>query len=132
MKSVAASTETRGRSQRRDWVPLPDCFTDQMGSIRLETVIAAPVGNCFGLSLPVDAHAASMRVSGEQAIGGVTSGAMKLGDSVTWRARHFGICVPDDFGDHRVPADRLVLAHYMPHLLRQRNRWLKTTLEQLS
>ncbi len=27
-------------------------------------------------------------------------------------------------------ADSLVLGHYMPHLLRQRNAWLKTTLEE--
>ena len=26
-------------------------------------------------------------------------------------------------------ADRLVLGHYMPHLLRQRNAWLKKALE---
>jgi hypothetical protein len=32
-----------------------------------------------------------MRGSGERAVGGVTSGIMKLGDTVTWRARHFGI-----------------------------------------
>src|SRR4051794_8572817 len=29
--------------------------------------------------------------SGERAVGGVTSGVMRLGDSVTWRAKHFGI-----------------------------------------
>jgi ligand-binding SRPBCC domain-containing protein len=58
--------------------------------IRLETVIGAPAGDCFDLSLSVDAHTASMRESGERAVGGVTSGAMKLGDTVTWRARHFG------------------------------------------
>ena len=62
-----------------------------MPSIRLETVIGAPVGDCFDLSLSVDAHTASMSASGERAIGGVTSGVMKLGDTVTWRARHFGI-----------------------------------------
>jgi hypothetical protein len=62
-----------------------------MRSIRLDTVIAAPIGECFCLSLSVDAHAASMHASGEQAIRGVTSGVMKLGDQVTWRARHFGI-----------------------------------------
>jgi len=60
-------------------------------SIRLETVIAASISDCFELSLSVDAHTASMRRSGERAIGGVTSGVMKLGDAVTWRARHFGI-----------------------------------------
>ena len=32
-----------------------------------------------------------MGPSGERAIGGVTSGVMKLDDSVTWRARHFGL-----------------------------------------
>jgi hypothetical protein len=57
-----------------------------VGSIRLETVIAAPAGDCFHLSLSVDAHTASMSRSGERAIGGVTSGVMKLGDTVTWRA----------------------------------------------
>jgi len=29
-------------------------------------------------------------------------------------------------------ADRLVLGHYMPHLLRQRNTWLKNALEARS
>jgi ligand-binding SRPBCC domain-containing protein len=148
-------------------------------SIRLETVIAAPIGDCFGLSLSVDAHAASMQASGEQAIGGVTSGVMKLGDSVTWRARHFGIVFrmtsaiteyqpPKRFVDEQQNgpfrqwwhehtfttlangqtqmidvvqfqspfgllghiADRVALGHYMPHLLCQRNVWLKTTLEE--
>ena len=62
-----------------------------MRYIRLKTVIAASIGDCFDLSLSVDAHTASMRGSGERAIGGVTSGALELGDTVTWRARHFGI-----------------------------------------
>jgi ligand-binding SRPBCC domain-containing protein len=150
-----------------------------MRSIRLETVIAAPIGDCFGLSLSVDAHAASMQASKEQAIGGVSSGVMRLGDSVTWRARHFGIAFrmtsaiteyqpPSRFVDEQqhgpfrrwwhehtfTPlvngqtqmidivrfespfgllgylADSLVLGYYMPHLLRQRNAWLKITLEE--
>jgi ligand-binding SRPBCC domain-containing protein len=54
-------------------------------------MIAAPAGDCFRLSLSVDAHAASMRASGERAVRGVTSGVLELGDTVTWRARHFGI-----------------------------------------
>ncbi|WP_217281472.1 SRPBCC family protein [Kibdelosporangium persicum] len=32
-----------------------------------------------------------MAGSGEQAVGGVTSGRMRLGDSVTWQARHLGL-----------------------------------------
>ncbi len=34
-----------------------------------------------------------MAASGERAVAGVTSGVMKLRDTVTWRARHFGIAV---------------------------------------
>jgi ligand-binding SRPBCC domain-containing protein len=149
--------------------------------IRLQTVIAAPIGDCFELSLSVDAHAASMSASGEHAAGGVTTGVMKLGDTVTWRARHFGILVcmtsaiteyeyPSRFVDEQqrgpfrrwrhehtftaMPdgrtqmtdvvefqsplgpagwiADRLVLDRYMPRLLRQRNSWLKASLEARS
>jgi hypothetical protein len=43
-------------------------------SFRIETIINAPAGACFDLSLS-----------------GVTVGVMKLGDTVTWQARHFGI-----------------------------------------
>ncbi|WUA02246.1 SRPBCC family protein [Streptomyces albidoflavus] len=62
-----------------------------MTRFELETRIAAPVPLVFGLSLDVDAHTASMARSGERAVAGVTSGAMVLGDTVTWRARHFGV-----------------------------------------
>jgi ligand-binding SRPBCC domain-containing protein len=62
-----------------------------MRRISIETRIAAPVAACFDLSLSVDAHANSMAASGERAVAGVMSGVMTLGDSVTWRARHFGI-----------------------------------------
>lgn len=155
--------------------------TDLVPCFRLQTVIAAPVGECFALSLSVDAHAASMSGAGERAVGGVTRGVMGPGDTVTWRARHFGIVFrmtsaiteydyPDRFVDEqqrgpfrrwrhehtftalpggavqmtgtvefRSPlgplggmADRLVLGHYMPHLLRRRNTWLKNTLEARS
>lgn len=45
----------------------------------------------FELSLSIDTHLESMARSGERAVGGVTSGTIGLGESVTWRARHFGI-----------------------------------------
>ena len=53
--------------------------------------IAAPVETVFDLSLDIDAHVASMADSGERAIGGVTSGLIGLGETVTWRAKHFGV-----------------------------------------
>jgi ligand-binding SRPBCC domain-containing protein len=60
-------------------------------TIRLQTLVPAHLKACFDLSLSVDAHAASMARSRERAIGPVTSGVLGPGDSVTWRARHFGI-----------------------------------------
>ena len=45
----------------------------------------------FDASLSIDHHLDSMRSSGERAVAGVTSGQIALGETVTWRARHFGI-----------------------------------------
>lgn len=45
----------------------------------------------FDISLDIDAHVSSMQQSDERAIAGTTSGAIGLGETVTWRARHFGI-----------------------------------------
>jgi len=45
----------------------------------------------FEKSLSIDAHTGSMVDSGEQAIAGVTSGQIGLGEQVTWKATHFGI-----------------------------------------
>jgi ligand-binding SRPBCC domain-containing protein len=59
--------------------------------LELVTVIRAPRELVFGLALDVGLHAASMSASGERPIAGVTTGQMRLGDRVTWRARHFGI-----------------------------------------
>lgn len=149
-----------------------------MRTISIETTVAAPVVACFDLALSVDAHTDSMARSGERAVAGVTSGAMMLGDTVTWQARHFGIPFrmtsaiteyerPERFVDEqrrgpfqrwwhehtftvlspdqtlmvdrvefRSPlgpvgllADVSVLDRYLTGLLRQRNDWLKATLE---
>lgn len=45
----------------------------------------------FDASLSIDAHVESLAHSGERAIAGVTSGMIGLGETVTWRARHFGV-----------------------------------------
>jgi ligand-binding SRPBCC domain-containing protein len=60
-------------------------------SFECRTMVGAPVDTVFDLSLDVDAHVASMHRSGERAVAGVTSGPMRLGDQVTWKAKHFGI-----------------------------------------
>ena len=62
-----------------------------MALIRLETYINAPIDRCFDLSLSVDLHRDSVAHTQERPVAGVTSGMMKLGDTVTWEAVHFGI-----------------------------------------
>lgn len=62
-----------------------------MPLIELETYINAPVDVCFNLSLDIDLHSRSMQHKNEKAIAGVTSGVISEGESVTWKAKHFGI-----------------------------------------
>ncbi len=62
-----------------------------MPTIRLETLIAASPERCFDLSLSVDLHRHSVAHTHERPIAGVTSGVMRLGDTVTWEAVHFGV-----------------------------------------
>ncbi|MGI4832608.1 MAG: SRPBCC family protein [Janthinobacterium lividum] len=62
-----------------------------MPTIKVLTRIAAPSARCFQLALSVDLHAVSARQTQEQVVSGVRSGLLQLGDSVTFRARHFGI-----------------------------------------
>lgn len=62
-----------------------------MPTIRLETYIEATAERCFDLSLNVDLHRLSTAQTHERPIAGVMTGEMKLGDTVTWEAVHFGI-----------------------------------------
>ncbi|MEU7750152.1 hypothetical protein [Nonomuraea sp. NPDC049158] len=61
-----------------------------MSRFEVATLVLAPPPVVFDASLSVELHASSMRDSREQAVAGVTSGQLSLGDQVTWRARHFG------------------------------------------
>ncbi|MDX2377210.1 SRPBCC family protein [Microbacterium sp. LRZ72] len=63
---------------------MPSTFT-------LVTRSSASIQALFDASLSIDAHVDSLRHTGERAIAGVTSGQIGLGETVTWRARHFGI-----------------------------------------
>jgi ligand-binding SRPBCC domain-containing protein len=55
------------------------------------TEINAPIEKVFDLSRSIDLHMESTKQTGEQAIAGRTSGLIELGETVTWRAKHFGI-----------------------------------------
>ncbi len=67
-----------------------------MPTITLQTEIHAPIERCFDLARSIDLHTRSTSETDEQAIAdgtppGCTSGLIGLGETVTWRARHFGI-----------------------------------------
>lgn len=57
----------------------------------IDTVLRCSAEAAFDAGLDIDLHLESMAASGERAVGGVTSGRIGPGESVTWRARHFGI-----------------------------------------
>ncbi len=63
-----------------------------MAMIYLETNIEAPAELCYDLALTVEAHEDAIGGKGHgRAVAGVTSGRLKLGDTVTWEATHFGV-----------------------------------------
>jgi ligand-binding SRPBCC domain-containing protein len=62
-----------------------------MPTILLTTTINAPADICFDLSRSIDLHKISTAHTNEEAIAGTTSGLINLGESVTWRAKHFGV-----------------------------------------
>ena len=57
------------------------------------TVVRAPIERCFDLARSVEVHLAGNIHFGEAAVAmaGVTSGLIRMGQRVTWRARHFGV-----------------------------------------
>jgi ligand-binding SRPBCC domain-containing protein len=59
--------------------------------IELSTHINAPIERCFDLARNIDVHMESTKQTGERVIAGRSSGLIELGETVTWRARHFGI-----------------------------------------
>ncbi len=62
-----------------------------MPRIELQTTIKAEIQIVFDLSRSIDLHKISTEHTNETAIAGRTSGLIELGESVTWRAKHFGI-----------------------------------------
>ena len=62
-----------------------------METIRVATWINAPVERCFLLSLSIDLHVASVRVTRKKVKGRVSTGLIGEGETVTFRGRPFGV-----------------------------------------
>jgi hypothetical protein len=59
--------------------------------LRFEQRVKAPIERCFDLSRNISLHTSLQPP--HEAIAGVTSGVIGKGETVTWRARVFGISV---------------------------------------
>jgi ligand-binding SRPBCC domain-containing protein len=61
--------------------------------IRIEASIAiqSPIATVFDAERDVSFHTSTQSHRGEHAVGGVTSGLLKLDDEVEWEAVHFGV-----------------------------------------
>jgi len=62
-----------------------------MPVIEIEIEVTAPIERVFDLARCIDLHEETMSKSNEKAVGGVTEGLIKLGETVTWQATHFGV-----------------------------------------
>lgn len=61
-----------------------------MPKIEIHTEIKANRKIVFDLSRSIDLHKISTEHTNEEAIAGKKSGLIEMGESVTWRAKHFG------------------------------------------
>lgn len=62
-----------------------------MTKIELATRIDAPAETVFDLARDIGIHPHTTSKTKEKAIAGVTSGKITLGETVTWKGKHFGI-----------------------------------------
>lgn len=62
-----------------------------MPEIILTTRINAPIKRCFDLARSIDLHQHTSARTNEEAIAGTRSGLINKGETVTWKAKHFGI-----------------------------------------
>lgn len=59
--------------------------------IEVVTPITAPMTRCFDAARDIDLHLRSLAHTGESVVAGRMHGLIELGESVTWRGRHFGV-----------------------------------------
>ncbi len=104
----------------------------------LRTQINAPIERCFDLARSIDLHLDTMKHTGETAISGVTSGLIGLNETVTWKARHFGIVMtltskitecsyPEIFADEMVAGPFKMMKHR--HVFEQKQGYTLMTDE---
>lgn len=56
-----------------------------------ETFIHAPIQCCFDIARTVETHSGKFLLTRQYPVSGIVTGAMGLGDEVTWETLHFGL-----------------------------------------
>ena len=59
-----------------------------MPILKITTVIKAPIQRVFDLSRSIDLHKISTASTNEEAVAGITTGLIRLNETVTWQAVH--------------------------------------------
>ena len=109
-----------------------------MPKFTLTTHIKAPIEVCFDLARSIDLHLDTMKHTDERAIAGITSGLIGLNETVTWKARHFGIVMtltskitecssPEIFADEMVAGPFKMMRHR--HVFEQKQGYTLMTDE---
>ncbi len=62
-----------------------------MVSIEQSMRIGAPIQRCFDLSRSIEVHLLGAEQTGEQAVGGLTTGLIGPNEFVRWRAKYLGV-----------------------------------------
>ncbi|MBC7913322.1 MAG: SRPBCC family protein [Pyrinomonadaceae bacterium] len=107
-----------------------------MARFILYTKIYATPEACFDLARSIDLHLDTMKHTGETAIAGVTSGLIGLNETVTWKARHFGVVMtltskitecssPEIFADEMVAGPFKMMKHR--HVFEQKDGYTLMT-----
>ncbi|WP_130734133.1 SRPBCC family protein [Flavobacterium sp. J27] len=101
-----------------------------MTTIHLTTRIKAPCHIAFDIARNIDIHQQSATKTKEKAIAGKTSGLIELGETVTWKGKHFGLYIkhqsiisqmeyPNSFVDEQLKGHFKAFKH--THLFEEQN-----------
>ena len=71
--------------------PVISVYIWGMPVVHLKIEIRADIHIVFDLARSIDLHKISTAHTNEEAIAGKTSGLISLNETVTWRAKHFGV-----------------------------------------
>jgi ligand-binding SRPBCC domain-containing protein len=107
-----------------------------MTTIKINTNYFAPIEKVFDINRNIDIHQQSASKTKEIAIAGITSGLINKSETVTWKGKHFGVCLthqsvisemifPTYFVDEQLKGHFKNFKHQ--HFFEQKDNYIKVT-----